>query len=178
MVGWKIFAIFNLCAGLTSAEVAQYPAAVAYPSPVDFTQLFSKELLSSEVWAKEDWNGITTFARASPLRCFGSDADTEYDVAVLGAPFDTATSYRPGTRFGPNGIRQGSRRLHLEAINVPMKLRISDHLRVVDCGDVRTCVPADVNSSASLNNRSLSNHQETPFGSGDGHLDKLLPRPW
>jgi agmatinase len=27
----------------------------------------------------------------------------------LGFPFDTATSYRTGTRFGPNAIRQGSR---------------------------------------------------------------------
>ena len=29
------------------------------------------------------------------------------------APFDTGTSYRPGARFGPSGIRQGSRRLNL-----------------------------------------------------------------
>ena len=27
------------------------------------------------------------------------------DAAVLGAPFDTATSYRPGARFGPEAIR-------------------------------------------------------------------------
>lgn len=40
-------------------------------------------------------------------------------------------------RFGPNGIRQGSRRLSVESMNVPMKTRISDHLRVVDCGDIR-----------------------------------------
>lgn len=31
----------------------------------------------------------------------------------IGAPFDTGTSYRPGARFGPSGIRQGSRRLNL-----------------------------------------------------------------
>ena len=40
-------------------------------------------------------------------------------------------------RFGPNGIRQGSRRVGVQSINVPMKTRISDHLDVVDCGDVR-----------------------------------------
>ena len=40
-------------------------------------------------------------------------------------------------RFGPNGIRQGARRLGIERINVPMKLRVSDYLDVVDCGDVR-----------------------------------------
>jgi agmatinase len=30
------------------------------------------------------------------------------DVAVVGVPFDTATSYRPGARFGPEAIRAGS----------------------------------------------------------------------
>ena len=33
------------------------------------------------------------------------------DVAVVGLPFDTGTSYRPGARFGPGAIRQGSRLL-------------------------------------------------------------------
>lgn len=40
-------------------------------------------------------------------------------------------------RFGPNGIRQGSRRLSVERINVPMNIRLSDYLDIVDCGDVR-----------------------------------------
>jgi agmatinase len=30
------------------------------------------------------------------------------DVAIVGAPFDTATTLRPGARFGPDGIRTGS----------------------------------------------------------------------
>ncbi|MBE3048913.1 arginase family protein [Candidatus Bathyarchaeota archaeon] len=34
-------------------------------------------------------------------------------IPLQGAPFDTGTSYRPGARFGPSGIRQGSRRLNL-----------------------------------------------------------------
>src|SRR5436309_2380422 len=29
------------------------------------------------------------------------------DAAVVGVPFDTATSYRSGARFGPEGIRGG-----------------------------------------------------------------------
>jgi arginase family enzyme len=32
------------------------------------------------------------------------------DIAVLGFPYDTSTSYRPGARFGPRGIRAGSSR--------------------------------------------------------------------
>jgi agmatinase len=30
------------------------------------------------------------------------------DVAVLGAPFDQGTQWRPGARFGPRGIREAS----------------------------------------------------------------------
>jgi hypothetical protein len=48
--------------------------------------------------------GINTFLKAPYVedvrRC------GEYDVAVLGAPFDGGTTYRSGTRFGPQGIRK------------------------------------------------------------------------
>ena len=30
----------------------------------------------------------------------------EADVVIVGAPFDGGTSHRPGTRFGPQAIRQ------------------------------------------------------------------------
>jgi len=33
------------------------------------------------------------------------------DVAIVGIPFDSGTSYRPGARFGPQSIRQASRHL-------------------------------------------------------------------
>ncbi len=46
--------------------------------------------------------GINTFLKAPYVedvrRC------GEYDVAVLGAPFDGGTTYRSGTRFGPQGM--------------------------------------------------------------------------
>lgn len=32
--------------------------------------------------------------------------DTTEDVALIGVPFDYAVNYRPGTRFGPNSIRE------------------------------------------------------------------------
>ncbi|TFY61649.1 hypothetical protein EVJ58_g4383 [Rhodofomes roseus] len=108
------------------------------------TEVFSYPVLPvyKEAWTRESWNGLTTFAAATPLRCFGLDAESPYDVAVLGAPFDTTTSYRPGARFGPNGIRQGSRRIQVTSININMKTKVSDYLDVVDCGDV-PMVPTD-----------------------------------
>ncbi|TCD70577.1 hypothetical protein EIP91_002607 [Steccherinum ochraceum] len=129
---------------LSLALAQQYPLiGVEYPESVignvNFTKLFStgdKKSSGIHTWAKGAYDGLTTYARTQPLRCFGEDAGVPYDVAVLGAPFDTATSYRPGARFGPNGIRQGSRRLDVDRINVAMKMRLSDNITAVDCGDV------------------------------------------
>lgn len=48
--------------------------------------------------------GWTTFARLPRL-----EDVSHADVVVVGVPFDSAVTYRPGARFGPNAIRQGSR---------------------------------------------------------------------
>jgi agmatinase len=49
--------------------------------------------------------GHSTFMKAPPI----SDWDAiDADVAVLGAPFDMGTQYRPGARFGPRAIREAS----------------------------------------------------------------------
>ncbi|VEU22868.1 DEKNAAC103959 [Brettanomyces naardenensis] len=90
------------------------------------------------------YSGIVTFAHIEQADCF-FDPDTKIDVAIVGAPFDSGVSYIPGARFGPNGVRQGSRRLGggLNPIrgNTPdSKLRKLDPyhsgLKIVDCGDV------------------------------------------
>ncbi len=63
------------------------------------------------------------------------DRVSDYDVAILGAPFDTGTSYRPGARFGPMAVRQASRHLrpghHVELDCAPFSA-----IQVVDAGDV------------------------------------------
>jgi agmatinase len=71
-------------------------------SEPDYSQLFSTGAqlpggqYAPQKWTRESWTGLTTFARAPPLRCWGAEKDVPFDVAVIGAPFDTATSYRPG----------------------------------------------------------------------------------
>jgi agmatinase len=49
------------------------------------------------------YTGIRTFARCPHVR-----STAGVDVAVVGVPFDTATSYRAGARFGPEAIRAAS----------------------------------------------------------------------
>jgi agmatinase len=64
------------------------------------------------------------------------------DVAILGVPFDSGTSYRPGARFGPQAIRQASRNLrtnfHPAYDTEPFR-----SLQVADAGDV-ACNPFNI----------------------------------
>ncbi|KAI0164348.1 agmatinase 1 [Hypoxylon sp. FL1284] len=83
------------------------------------------------------FSGITTFGRLPYQTCLNQQ-DADYDLAFIGAPFDTGTSYRPGARFGPSGIRQGSRRLNLYGgYNVPLDTNpFNGWAKVLDCGDI------------------------------------------
>jgi agmatinase len=63
------------------------------------------------------------------------------DVVIAGFPFDAGTSYRPGARFGPAAVRQGSRLLrpwHAELAVAPFGVQ-----QVADAGDV-ACNPFDI----------------------------------
>lgn len=63
------------------------------------------------------------------------------DAAILGVPFDSGTSYRSGTRFGPRKIRETSLMIwgHNSTLNVtPIK-----KLSVVDYGDV-SVIPTSI----------------------------------
>lgn len=86
--GILIYSIF-----LPLALAQQYPLlGVEYPesviSSVNFTKLFNtgdRKSSGIHTWAKAAYNGLTTYARTQPLRCFGEDAGVPYDVAILGA---------------------------------------------------------------------------------------------
>src|SRR5438874_5767974 len=56
------------------------------------------------------------------------------DAAVYGIPFDTATSYRTGSRFGPEAIRSAS--ALLRPYNPALDVNLVDTLSLVDYGDV------------------------------------------
>lgn len=73
--------------------------------------------------------GHTTFARLPRL-----EDVTTYDVSVLGVPFDSGVTYRPGARFGPSYIRQGSRLLR--PYNPALDVKPFAGVQVVDAGDV------------------------------------------
>lgn len=75
------------------------------------------------------FSGVRTFMRLPNTQ------DLEHaDAAIVGAPFDTGSSFRVGARFGPEGIRSVSHLLR--PYNPSQQVQIFDHLSVVDYGDV------------------------------------------
>ncbi|KAF6011797.1 hypothetical protein HII13_002265 [Brettanomyces bruxellensis] len=92
---------------------------------------------SSVLYRGGEFGGLVSFAHLPYANCYDPAAfdDEKFDIAVVGAPFDTGTSYRPGTRFGPTGIRMGSRRL-APAYSVYSGFNpYSNWAKIVDCGD-------------------------------------------
>ncbi|GES63244.1 arginase family protein [Aspergillus terreus] len=79
-----------------------------------------------------------TFAHLEWQRCLALDHDTPLDIAILGFPYDTSTSYRPGARFGPRGIRAGSSREKKgRSYNTVWGVDpFEEGLNIIDCGDV------------------------------------------
>ena len=75
--------------------------------------------------------GIRTFMR-HPRQNEVEDAD----VVVVGVPFDSGTSYRPGSRFGPAALREAS--TILKPYCPVLDVDISRWLTVADYGDIDT----------------------------------------
>lgn len=63
------------------------------------------------------------------------------DVVIAGVPFDSGTSYRPGARFGPSAVRQGSRLLR--PWNPALEASPLAAQQVADAGDI-ACNPFDI----------------------------------
>lgn len=82
--------------------------------------------------------GPTTFMKARALT-EPSELDTvQPDVAIVGAPWDDSTTYRPGARFGPRAVRIANYQppsWHLDLEVAPFEV-----LNVVDYGDA-ACYP-------------------------------------
>jgi agmatinase len=73
--------------------------------------------------------GIRTFMRLPHTTDL-----TGVDAVVYGIPFDTATSYRTGPRFGPEAIRSAS--ALLRPYNPALEVNVVETLSIADYGDV------------------------------------------
>jgi len=97
--------------------------------------------------------GIPSFMRLPVTRDL-----KDVDVAIMGVPFDSGTSYRTGTRFGPRKRRETSLMIwgHNSTLNVtPLK-----KLNVVDYGDV-SVIPTSIEHTMTAITNTASEILET-----------------
>ena len=95
--------------------------------------------MSTSPFARQPYEGILTFAGRPHSREL-----KDVDVAIVGVPYDGATSNRSGARFGPRAIREQSSLLW--GYNNAQQIAPFEILNVVDYGDVPV-IPVDVVST-------------------------------
>lgn len=92
----------------------------------------------------------STFARLPSF----AEAGESTEVVIMGVPFDSGVSYRPGARFGPTAIRQGSKLLR--PYHPPLDVEPFNSVQVADAGDV-TVNPFDIEETlANVEDAALS----------------------
>lgn len=98
--------------------------------------------------------GLATFARL-PQR---HEVD-RYDIAVVGVPFDSGVTYRPGARFGPAAIRQVSRLL--KPYHPALDVSPFAQAQVVDAGDI-AANPFDIEAAVDQVREGIAGLLNTP----------------
>ncbi|CAD0094349.1 unnamed protein product [Aureobasidium mustum] len=121
-----------LLASTAAGRDITFPPVAGYQSPM--IQVSGHE--SIDITGAK-FAGLTTFANLPYVHCLDQSGSEKYDIAILGAPFDTGVTARPGARFGPNGIRAGSRRIQPEFAYSIYNGRnlFKEWATIIDCGD-------------------------------------------
>lgn len=103
----------------------------------------------------------------------GCDAEYRHsDIVLFGAPFDSTTSYRPGTRFASKAIRSESYGLETYS---PYQDKDLIDLSVFDSGDLELCFgnSQKVLSAISDRTKTILEDGKLPFMIGGEHLVTL-----
>ena len=102
---------------LSRTSIILVCAYITQASTNNFRDRTAQNLWSQKFGEQTDqlFSGPLAFSHLPYARCldqveFDTGSEQLFDIALLGMPFDTGTSYRPGARFGPYAIRSGSRR--------------------------------------------------------------------
>ena len=104
------------------------------------------------------------------IGCDASYADAR--IVLFGAPFDSTTSFRPGTRFAPHAIRSES--FGLETYS-PWLDRDLEDISVFDSGDIELCIGSADKALNQISERTATilADGKIPFMIGGEHLVTL-----
>lgn len=101
--------------------------------------------------------------------------DSDYDsagIVIFGAPFDSTTSYRPGTRFGSSAIRRES--FGIETYSLKQDKDLTDY-NIFDSGDIELCFGSPERALDDIEERAakILSDGKLPFMLGGEHLVTL-----
>ncbi len=107
------------------------------------------------------FSGIPSFLKLPTATTEAELEDSDADIGVLGAPLDTATTIRPGTRYGPRAVRAASTvpSPPYQHFNIETGVDPFDSFSVVDTGDA-TISPGDTRKSQLNIQESVKNISE------------------
>lgn len=96
----------------------------------------------------------------------------EADIVLFGAPFDSTTSYRPGTRFGSSAVRRESYGIECYS---PYQDKDLEDTKVMDCGDLELCFGNTKKALAQIEEQAkeILDNSAIPFMLGGEHLVTL-----
>ena len=103
----------------------------------------------------------------------GCDSDYDSaDIVIFGAPFDSTTSYRPGTRFGSSAIRRES--FGIETYSLKQDKDLTDY-NIFDSGDIELCFGSPERALDDIEERTaeILRDGKLPFMLGGEHLVTL-----
>jgi agmatinase len=137
--GWKALEAEGRLPGTAWRKERQWALEMGLPGADSLTDRDIPTFARGEL---PHFAGINTFMKAPYVEDVRDVA--KYDAAIIGIPFDSGTTYRPGTRFGPQGIRR------ISALYTPYNYELGVDLReqmtLCDAGDVFT-IPANLEKS-------------------------------
>lgn len=96
--------------------------------PAHYVKYESGKIGPADASLSPRYAGIATFARLPRI-----EEVPDAEVVVVGVPFDTGVSYRPGARFGPAHVRESSRLLR--PYNPATGVATFAAAQIVDAGD-------------------------------------------
>lgn len=112
--------------------------------------------------------------RAQPNQFIACDKPyAKADTVIFGAPYDSTTSFRPGTRFGPNAMRAES--FGIETYSMLQDKDLVDETNVFDAGDIELPfgAPAPALKMIERMARKILKDGKRPFLLGGEHLVTL-----
>lgn len=116
--------------------------------------------------------GVPSFMRL-PVVPPGHDRFSEVDIGIVGVPWDSGTTNRPGPRHGPRQLRDNSTMIRAE--NAATRVRPFEEANCADLGDVGIN-PADIDDSMdriTMFYRKLVAADIKPLTAGGDHLTSL-----